>query len=212
MSLGLSIPTKVTGAIFAFAFAILLTARYAQNIYPGGFYQYFYYGHYITGFYSLFYSAGLGWSKLVFWAYFVLALALLLYAFLAKSKIASLVSLVAMVGFLLYAIDMASGNLGALSSTNWTYVSSSAGTQIAPIMAEVVLGVTSLIIMAASIFGIVYYAGGLMGAMAPPLYTSGQAVMQPAAAAVAGKPNYCPKCGTKLAGDEAFCKNCGTRL
>jgi hypothetical protein len=51
-----------------------------------------------------------------------------------------------------------------------------------------------------------------MAAMAPPLYTPGQAVMQPAAAAVAGKPNYCPKCGTKLAGDEAFCKNCGTRL
>ena len=49
-------------------------------------------------------------------------------------------------------------------------------------------------------------------AVTPPTSAPGQAVMQPAVTAVAGKPSYCPKCGTKLAGDEVFCMNCGTRL
>jgi hypothetical protein len=154
----------------------------------------------------------LGWSYLVYSAYLVLALALLLYAFLAKSKFTSLVLVVAMVGFLLYAIDMALGNLGTLSSTNWTYVSNSPGTSITPIIAEVVLGITSFIIMAGAITGIVYYTGGMMGVLVPSMSAPGQAVMQPAAVAVATKPGYCSKCGTKLAGDEVFCKTCGTKL
>jgi hypothetical protein len=47
---------------------------------------------------------------------------------------------------------------------------------------------------------------------APPTSALGQDMSQPTAAAVAGNPSYCPKCGTKLAGDEAFCMSCGTRL
>src|SRR5208337_2086003 len=108
-----------------------------------------YLGHYteyylmydLTGFHSLFFTGGLGWSYLAYSAYLVLALAMFLYALLVKSRFASPAFVVAMVGFLLYAIDMASGNIGALSSTNWTYVINSPGTQIAPIIAEIVLAI-----------------------------------------------------------------------
>jgi ribosomal protein L40E len=214
---GPSLAMRFTGAIFTLAFTVLLMARLAAlGGAPGGGYSlssyilapfYYYYGYYIVDLGSSYTSLGiLGFTYLVLVAYLVVALGLLIYTILQKSRLAPLAWVVALTGFLLYGIDMAWGNIAALANANWTYVSHEVGYAVTPLIAAVVLAVAAFVVMAASIIGMVFYGGGLAGmALAQP----SMAQTQPSQM-VAG--TFCPSCGAQNPADHAFCKKCGAKL
>jgi zinc-ribbon domain len=217
VSMGSSMGMRLTGAIFALAFSILLIARLASLtgapgggqslatylLLSGG------YGYYYSGFDlgAAFTALGtLGFTYLAAVSYLIVALGLLLYAIMAKSKAAPIAWVIALVGFLLYAIDMAWGNIAALANANWTVVTNSLAYTTTPIIAAVVLSVASFIAMAATIIGIIFYGGTLGGLMATQP-TAAQPQPTQAAAAV-----FCPSCGTQNPPENTFCKKCGAKL
>ena len=213
---GPTLAMRFTGAIFTLAFTILLMARLAALPgSPGGGYslssyilsQFYYYVHYYGYLGNSYTSLGIvGFTYLALVAYLVVALGLLIYTILQKSRFVPLAWVVALTGFLLYGIDMAWGNIAALANANWTYVSHEAGYAVTPLIAAVVLAVAAFVVMAASITGMVFYGGSLAGmAMAQP----SMAQAQPAQAAAG---TFCPNCGTQNPADHAYCKKCGSKL
>lgn len=217
--MGQTVGTRVTGAIFILAFAALLIARLTSlggsslAVAPGGGYSLSSYLLYpfISFFYidpgTLFTGLGIvGLTYLVLVAYLIVALGVIMYAILQKSKLVPVAWVVALVGFLLYGIDMAWGNIAALGNANWTYASSELANTTVPVITAIILSIASFIIIAASIVGIVYY-GGSLAEMAIALQPSIQA---PPTRGTSG--TFCSRCGTQNPADHVYCKKCGTKL
>lgn len=215
ISMGSSMAVRLTGSIFALVVSILFIARIAGL--GGGFANF---GGYSLGSYWLaptrfglfdvgasFTALGIvGFTYLAYVAYLIVALGLLFYAILQKSKIAPIAWVIALVGFLLFGIDMAWGNIASLANANWTFVSNELAYTVTWVIANVLLAIASFIVMAASVIGMVYYAGSLGGmAMAQPS-------MAPALPTQAATGTFCPSCGTQNPPENNFCKKCGAKL
>jgi uncharacterized paraquat-inducible protein A len=125
---------------------------------------------------------------------------------LQKSRLVPIAWITALTGFLLYGIDMAWGNIAALSNANWTYVSNETAYAITPLIATVVLTVAAFVVISASIVGMVLYEGRLAGmVIAQPSVLRGQTTQ-----AAVGR--FCSSCGTQNPAENAYCKKCGAKL
>jgi hypothetical protein len=213
---GPTLAMRLTGAIFTLVFTALLIARLAAlggaqgDGYSLSSYilsRPYYYYHYIFDLGNGYTSLGIvGFTYLVLVAFLIVALGLLIYAILQKSRLVPLAWVVALTGFLLYGIDMAWGNIAALANANWTYVSNDIAYAVTPLITATVLAVAAFIVMAASIVGMVFYGGNLARiAVAQP----SMAQTQPTQVIVGP---FCPSCGTQNPADHAYCKKCGTKL
>lgn len=216
ISRGPSLAMRLTGAIFVLAFIALLMARLAAlgGAQGGGYSLSSYLVPSLPILMSFWYDPGRGFTYLgivgftyfVLVAYLVVALGLLFHAVLQKSRLAPLTWVVALVGFLLYGIDMAWGNIAALANPYWTWVNNNMVYTTTPLITAVVLTVAAFIIMAASIIGIVFYGGSLGGmVMAQPSMAQTQPTQ-----ATGG--TFCPNCGTQNPAENTYCKKCGAKL
>jgi hypothetical protein len=213
ISMGSSMAMRLTGAIFSLAFVILFAVRLGVESAPGGGYSL---SSYLLAPLFSFYGADpgsgfttigiVGFTYLVFVAYTIVALGVFINAILQRSRFASITWVVALVGFLLYGIDMAWGNIAALANANWTYVSSEMAYTITPVITATIFAVAAFIVMATSIVGIVFYAGSLGGMlMAQPSVAQTEPTQ-----AISGI--FCPSCGTENPADNNYCKKCGVKL
>ena len=217
ISMRSSMGMKLTGSIFAIVFASLLITKLASMTgaqaggrslssafigvasVPSGSPVYYFSGL-STG---ATWTGTVGFTYLALIAFLVVAVALLFRAILSTSKMAPVAWIVALIGFLLYGIDMAWGNINALTNIgniqNWS-------TGATPVVAAIVLTVAAFIIMAASIIGMVFYGGSLGGmAMAQPSMAQAQPTQ-----ATGG--TFCPSCGTQNPTENTYCKKCGAKL
>jgi ribosomal protein L40E len=148
----------------------------------------------------------LGTSALSFIAYLVAAIGLMFWAILRNLKLAPLAWVTALVGFLLYGVDMVWGSVAALAKAeqgpiDWT-------TAALPFASAIVLMVASFIVMASAFVGLIFYGDNLRMAI-----TGAAAAAQEAPeAAKAGEKRVCPNCGIEITADSVYCKKCGTKL
>jgi ribosomal protein L40E len=220
-----SMGMKLTGAIFSIVFAALMIAKLASMpgaqtggtslnsafvgvaSIPSG----------APGYYYSFLSAAatqagtLGVTYLAFIAFLLVGVALLFRAFVLNSRIAPLALIVALVGFIIYGIDMAWGNLDALSRIgdiqNWAIGA-------VPVISAVLLTLASFIVMAACVVGMIHYAGSMGAGAGMGTGVAAGMGQQPMAQQPMQAPTstFCPNCGTENPASNNFCRKCGAKL
>jgi len=217
---GMSIQAKVVGAIFAMVFGIMATIQVHYSIFgyligsvglgaPSSFYSFF------NDVSSLFDPLGiLDWSYFTGIAFVVVAVGLLMYAFLSKGKAVAISYIIILVGALIFAIGLVRDSISQVTAGGfWNFVSNQPNLGIVPAIAEIFFIIAGFLLLAASGLGMAAQVQGLAG---PMMAGSTMSPAQPAATPMQsqgmGAVQFCPKCGTQNEASAAYCKKCGAKL
>jgi len=210
---GPTVGMKFTGGIFTLAFTILLITRLsAIGGAPGGGYSlssyllYPFTAYYFDPGYGFTALGIVGFTFLVLAAYLIVSVGVIFYTVLQKSRLVPIAWVITIVGFLLYGIEMAWGNIAALGNADWSYVSSEATVTVTPVITAIVLAVAAFVVIATAITGMVFY-GGNLAEIAIAQLSIPQTTPVEATAGI-----FCSKCGAKNPAENAFCGKCGKKL
>lgn len=161
----------------------------------------------VAGAANFFSTVGIvGTTSLAYIAYLIAAIGLAIWAILKSTKFAPLAWVTALVGFLLYGIDMGWGNASALAtaeqrSIDWT-------TGALPFASSIILLVASCVVITSAAVGLLVHGEDLRVALT-------EAAEEPEAVVTttqAAETKICPNCGTEISTDSVYCKKCGTKL
>jgi hypothetical protein len=211
LSLSRSAAAKVTGSIFALAFSILLVVKVSYGPILAGEVPPF---SSTTGYYSLFANVSgllrplgiLDGSYFSAAAFIVVSIGLLIYAVLMHSRSRAVGYVVALVGFMIFAIGITWGSLGTVVDPSfWSFVWSQPGLGVIPATSEMLLIFAGFLMMAASALGIAVYAQST-----GPARTQSSVVPVTPLRQRGGL--VCQSCGTENPPENLFCRQCGMRL